>query len=277
MTREEPMRRFCHAVVLLAISLACSARPAAPGPCDDLDDNWGQQHFGDSNSEEAQVDLPPIERPAGRGTLSIRPGENGAVTVRSWDQDRVLVCARVFAADRDRDAALGLARRVRVEAEGREIRATGPTDAADARWAVSLTVFVPRRTDLSVVTVNGPIRMDGVHGKIELQTTNGPIEVKRAGGDVRGRTTNGPVRVLLDGKRWDGAGLDVETVNGPATISLPEDYSAEIVTGTENGPVSSPWPLPKGRNHYTIRTNLGEGGATIRVVTRNGPVRIERI
>jgi DUF4097 and DUF4098 domain-containing protein YvlB len=183
----------------------------------------------------------------------------------------------VFATGPSEEAALELARRVRVEAAGREIRAVGPTDDRHARWAISMTVYVPRRTDLSVVTVNGPIRVEGVHGRIDLQATNGPIEVKRAGGDVRGRTTNGPIRAQLDGKRWDGAGLDLETVNGPATIALPDDYSAEIVTGTENGPVSSPWPLPAGRRHHRIRTSLGEGGATIRVVTKNGPARIERI
>jgi Toastrack DUF4097 len=271
------MRRFRRAVILLALSLAFFAPPAASNPCDDLDDSSLKMRGGNRDAAEARLDLAPIERPAGRGVLSIRPGANGAVSVRSWDEDRVLVCARVFASGPDAEAARDLAHRVRIDFAGRDIRVEGPDETRRAHWAVSMTVFVPKRTDLSVLTVNGPIRLEGVHGRIELQATNGPIDVKRAGGDVRGRTTNGPIRVLLEGTRWEGEGLDLETVNGPVTISVPDDYSAELIAGTSNGPLSSSWAVPKERHRHRIHTTLGKGGATIRVVTKNGPAQIERI
>jgi DUF4097 and DUF4098 domain-containing protein YvlB len=271
------MRPIRSAIALLATTLACFASPAAPSPCDDLDESSVQMHLGDQDAEETHLDLAPMERPAGRGTLSIRPGENGAVSIRSWDENRVLVCARVHASAPRRDTAEDLAHRVHVEATANDIRAVGPEESARSRWAVSMTVFVPRRTDLAVVTVNGPIRVEGVRGRISLEATNGPIEVKRVGGDVRGRTRNGPIRVRLDGRRWDGAGLDLETVNGPVTIEVPEGYSADLVAGTENGPFTSSWPIRAMGHRRTIRTTLGEGGATIRVTTRNGPARIERL
>lgn len=270
------MRPFRPAAALLAFTLALFAAPAAASPCDELDESSAQRSLGDRDAEEAHLDLPPVERPAEGGTLSIRPGENGAVTVRSWDEGRVLVCTRVFASGPDERAALDLARRVRVEGRGREIRVEGPDETRHARWAVSMTVFVPRHTDLSAETVNGPIRVVGVHGRIQLHATNGPIEVKGAGGDVRGRTTNGPIRVELTGARWDGAGLDLETVNGPVTISVPGGYSADLEAGTRNGPVSSAWAA-SGERRHTIRKTLGEGGAKIRVMTQNGPARIDRI
>lgn len=273
------MRRFGLALALLVLSLFLSAPTAAAGPCDDLDETSIRMNLGGDRDADVRLDLPPIERPAARGALSIRPGANGAVSVRSWDRDRVLVCARVLATGRDDESARDVARRVQVRFEGREIRAEGPEETRRARWAVSMTVFVPEHTDLSVRTVNGPIHLDGVHGAIELTATNGPIEVKRAGGDVRGRTTNGPIRVLLDGSRWEGEGLDLETVNGPVTISVPEDYSAELIASTRNGPLSSSWGVPRERERqrHTIRTTLGKGGATIRVATKNGPARIKRI
>jgi DUF4097 and DUF4098 domain-containing protein YvlB len=275
------MRRFGLALALIVLCLVLSAPTAAAGPCDDLDETSMKMSLGGDRDADVHLDLPPIERPATRGTLSIRPGANGAVSVRSWKEDRVLVCARVIASGRDEESARDVARRVHVDFEGREIRVEGPEPTRRVRWAVSMTVFVPERTDLSVRTVNGPIRLDGVRGAIELEATNGPIEVKRAGGDVRGRTTNGPIRVQLDGSRWEGEGLDLETVNGPVTISVPDDYSAELIATTQNGPLVSAWGMSRDRDRerhrHSIRTTLGKGGATIRVATKNGPARIERM
>jgi len=271
--------RFRHAAALFVFScalLSVSATPASSGPCDDRDDS-SDMHLGSRDNAEAHTDLAPVEGPAPHGTLAIHPGDNGAVSIRSWERSGVLVCARVFASARDRDAAQDLAGRVRVSIDGSEIRAQGPASTDDAQWAVAMTVFVPRRTDLSVRTVNGPIRLDGVRGRIELRTTNGPIDVRNAGGDITGGSTNGPVRVLLDGTRWEGEGLDLETVNGPVTISVPGDYSAELDASTDNGPISSPWSGRDERHQHHVRTTLGRGGATIRVVTRNGPARIERL
>jgi DUF4097 and DUF4098 domain-containing protein YvlB len=272
------MRLRIAAAVLASsfVLLSLAASPASPSPCDDRSDS-SDMHLGGRDAAETHLDLAPIQGRAPRGTLAIHPGDNGAVSVRSWDQDGVLVCARVFASAGDEEGARALAERVRVRMDGNEIRTDGPDQTERKRWAVSMTVFVPRRTDLSVRTVNGPIRLEGVRGRIELRTTNGPIEVKGAGGEVTGGTTNGPVRVRLDGTRWEGEGLDLETVNGPVTISIPEDYSAELDASTDNGPISSPWSGGHDRRRHHVRTTLGSGGATIRIVTRNGPARIERM
>ena len=46
---------------------------------------------------------------------------------------------------------------------------------------------------------------------------------------------NGGVAISLEGRRWEGAGLDVETRNGGVMLSLPGNYSAELDAGTTNG------------------------------------------
>jgi hypothetical protein len=65
-----------------------------------------------------------------------------------------------------------------------------------------------------------------------------PLVVSNVGGDIRGETTNGGLNIDLKGDRWDGAGLDVETHNGGVRMTLPENYSAELETGTTNGGVT---------------------------------------
>jgi hypothetical protein len=73
--------------------------------------------------------------------------------------------------------------------------------------------------------------------------------------------------------------LDAESVNGPIDLSIPDDYNAELETGTVNGPMDTSVPLTltvMGRMRDRIHAKLGKGGAPIRVVTTNGPLSIRR-
>jgi DUF4097 and DUF4098 domain-containing protein YvlB len=130
---------------------------------------------------------------------------------------------------------------------------------------------------LDLETYNGPISVENVSGRISMQAQNGPISLRGVSGDVRGRAQNGPIHVVLEGSRWNGAGLDVETVNGPINVRIPRNYSAELETGTVNGPVNLDLdqPIPvRGRITRRIEARLGSGGAPIRVITTNGPVTL---
>jgi len=74
-----------------------------------------------------------------------------------------------------------------------------------------------------------------------------------------------------------GAGLDAETSNGPLSLRVPDGYSAHLEAGTNNGPMSLGFPVTVvGRIGRSISTDLGKGGTTIRAITHNGPLSIER-
>jgi len=216
-------------------------------------------------------------RPMGR-PVTIETGPNGAIVVTGWDRDSVHVRAVVQAQARtDRDAS-DLLREVRVGVTANQVSADGPHTGRRESWSVSVEVSVPLRTDLTAETVNGPVAVEDVAGRLDLSTTNGPLTLSGLAGNVRARTTNGPVTVSLTGVRWDGAGLDAETDNGPVRLSVPADYSARLETGTVNGPMSIDFPIVmQGRiSVRRITTDLGQGGAPIRAVTTNGPVVVRR-
>ena len=168
---------------------------------------------------------------------------------------------------------------MRISAAGGTIRAEGPANDDDQRWVVSFEVYVPRQTDLDLSTENGPLAVRGVEGDMSLSAHNGPVALYGVAGDVRARVRNGPLSVVLGGNRWEGTGLDAETVNGPVVLSIPENYSARLETGTVNGPMSVDFPITvtlQGRVNQRINATLGQGGAPVRVVTTNGPLVIKR-
>ena len=232
--------------------------------------NW----YGDrlvGNCEIREQTLQPA------GPLSIDGRQNGGVSVKGWDQNQVLVQARVQTGAATEAEAKDLAQQVRIEVGGNKIFASGPENSRDRHWDVSYEIFVPRRSDVSVETHNGGIAIMDVNGKIDFDATNGGVVLRRIAGAVHGSTTNGGLVIELAGDRWAGDTLDVSTTNGGVVMSIPENYSAHLETGTVNGGISVDFPVTvQGRINKELAVNLGAGGATIKARTTNGGVRITR-
>src|SRR5258706_242986 len=122
----------------------------------------------------------------------------------------------------------------------------------------------------------GAIHISDVRGNIEFEAANGGVTLQRLAGDVHGRTANGGLNIELAGDRWDGHGMDVTTVNGGVKMDVPSNYSAHFETSTVNGSVSLDLPSVQGRATKEASFDVGRGGATIRVVTTNGGVKIRK-
>ena len=209
--------------------------------------------------------------------IAIDGRQNGGIAVKGWDQNQVLVRARVQTGAPTAAEAAELGRQIKIELSGAKIYASGPENRKNYYWDVSYEVFVPRRADLSLETHNGGISISDVNGKIEFTALNGGVVLRKLGGAVRGSTTNGGLVVELTGDRWDGETLDVRTTNGGVVLSMPENYSANLQTGTVNGGISVDYPgAVQDKNSKQLAVNLGSGGATIKAMTTNGGVRVKR-
>jgi DUF4097 and DUF4098 domain-containing protein YvlB len=210
--------------------------------------------------------------------IAIDGRQNGGVAVKGWDQNQILVRARVQTGAPNAEEARALAQQIRIETSGAKIFASGPENRRNYHWDVSYEVFVPRRADLSVETKNGGISIAEVNGRIDFSAVNGGVVLKRVGGAVRGSTTNGGLVIELGGDRWDGESLDVSTTNGGVIMSVPENYSARLETGTVNGSVSVDFPVTvQGQITKQVALNLGSGGAMVKATTTNGGVRLKRL
>ena len=231
--------------------------------------------YGDrlvGNCEVREQTLAPSGAP-----IAIDGRQNGGVSVKGWDQNQVLVRARVQTGAPTAAEAEALACQIRIETSGSKIFASGPESRRDYHWDVSYEVFVPRRSDVSIETHNGGIAIADVNGHINFEATNGGVVLKKVAGTVKGSTTNGGLVIELTGDRWEGETLDVSTTNGGVVMSIPENYSANLQTGTVNGGITVDFPVTvQGDLKKQLAVNLGAGGATVRAMTTNGGVRIRR-
>jgi hypothetical protein len=279
MKETEVMYRFLGRSVLIAMLVGLTAvsvlaqQKGGTLTCRD-DGNYNDRLVG--NCEIREQTLAPAGAP-----ITIDGRQNGGISVKGWDQNQVLVRARVQTGAPTAQEAADLGRQIRIETSGAKIFASGPENRKNYHWDVSYEVFVPRRADLSLETHNGGISISEVNGKIDFTALNGGVVLKKVGGAVRGSTTNGGLVVELSGDRWDGEMLDVRTTNGGIVMSVPENYSAHLQTGTTNGGINVDFPVPgqaeRNERSKQLAVNLGSGGATVRAITTNGGVRVKRV
>src|SRR5262249_41597339 len=183
------------------------------------------------------------------GRLDIEPGRNGGIAVKGWAQNSVPIRARLEAWAENDSEARNIASQIRVETAGGQIRATGPDFDGFLRsdryrsWAVSLGIFTPWNTDLTMESHNGGITNSDICVQIDFQSHNGGASLARVAGDVKGETHNGEINVELNGNTWEGRQLELSTHNGGVTLLLPASYSASLETESNRGRLDSDFPV----------------------------------
>lgn len=234
------------------------------------------EDHGDRRSERfCEVREETIPVPG--GTLVVDGRQNGGVAVIGWERNQVRVVARIAANARTEERARAIAGEITVRTGGGRISTEGPETTGREWWSVTFEVWAPRRSDLDLRAFNGGVAVEGVSGELRLETVNGGIHLESVGGNVIAATTNGGLHINLEGRRWEGRGLDARTTNGGVHLAIPAGYSAELETGTVNGGVDIEFPvMVRGRIGRRITTTLGDGGSPVRATTTNGGVRVRR-
>jgi putative adhesin len=263
----------------MAAALALAAQAALGGETrSGSDDDWCRES-GWNGGRARHCEVRETALPAG-ARLHVDARPNGGIEVKGWDRGEARLRVRITAMGDTAEEARAVASQVRVVTDG-AIRATGP-EARDGerRWYASFRLDVPRDSDVDLQADNGGLHVSGMAGHVRLSTVNGGIHLDDNGGKIEGSTSNGGVHVNLSGSEWQGEGLDVRTTNGGVHLEIPEGYNARLETSTVNGGIHSDLPVAGGRGRHRsggrIETDLGRGGATLRLTTTNGGLHVSR-
>ena len=114
----------------------------------------------------------------------------------------------------------------------------------DCRITARFDVTVPAGVTVVLDTVNGGVRARGLEGDLQLRTVNGAVEARGVRGSVKGETVNGDVLVEASALPR-GASVDLETVNGAVTLTLPKDARFDFSASTLHGSIASTFALPR--------------------------------
>lgn len=126
-------------------------------------------------------------------------------------------------------------------------------------------------------TSNSPIRVETVNGPLEVETSNGSITARSSSdGSAKLVSSNGPIDLTLD--KAPKGDIKAETHNGGIKLRLPSGSAAHIIADTSNGSISSDFDMStagggnESKKH--VDANIGSGGPTIELSTKNSSIRI---
>ena len=242
---------------------------------DCLDETRHSYYDNDDRERHCEVRTTTVR--AGGGTISMDAGRNGSISIRGGDVETITVIAKIAATASTQGEADAIAKQVKINVTPTQITSDGPDQTNHRNWYVSFDVIVLRAAAVMARTQNGGVSLEGLTGRSEAHAVNGPVSIHNMSGEVVGRTQNGPVVADLQGTKWQGVGLDLQTTNGPVDLRIPDGYNAHLETGTVNGPMRFDFPVTvQGRINRRLSFDLGSGGPTIRAVTTNGPVVVRR-
>jgi len=140
--------------------------------------------------------------------------------------------------------------------------------------AVRFTVQLPRNVPVDASTVNGELQIDGVSAPVDAKTINGRVAVNTSTGPVNATTINGSIEANM--QALTTGDVHLTTVNGSVSAGLPRQINAEIDAQTVNGRVETDFPVKiVGKiSPRHLRGTIGNGGATLKLVTVNGSITL---
>jgi len=157
----------------------------------------------------------------------------------------------------------------------------------------SLILTVPVDTSLQLLSSNGALDVDGVHGELDLTSHNGAITAMNVAGTVVADTHNGALKVTMD--RVDpNKPIAFTSYNGSIDVTLPADFKANVKLRASQGEVytdfdvkltpgqsiTQPNNSPDGR--FRVSTSqifsgtINGGGTDATFTTYNGKILIRK-
>lgn len=132
--------------------------------------------------------------------------------------------------------------------------------------------------DVRIETVNKGVQVAVVTGNVVVEGVNGSISLDDVdGSSVSATTVNG--RVQFSGPIRRGGTYLFSTHNGDVTLTLPSATAAEVSVATHGGSIEADFPVQVRGNvmrRGELNFELGAGGASLRIESFNGAIRIRR-
>lgn len=153
----------------------------------------------------------------------------------------------------------------------------GRMNTRDNDTVVHFDIRVPYGVAFVGRTVNGEVNAEGLQGDVDAHTVNGSVRIETTGTAVA-NTVNGSVNVAMGRADWPN-GATFKTVNGGITLTLPGAFDADLSAETQNGSITTDFPVTMSGGEVSRRRlngRIGNGGRELNLKTVNGSIKLLR-
>ncbi|XWN38463.1 MAG: DUF4097 family beta strand repeat-containing protein [Balneola sp.] len=123
---------------------------------------------------------------------------------------------------------------------------------------LELTVYVPKNFSLKLNAVHGDVEVRGLEGEVEIESVNGDVEVMNISGSALVNSVNGDIEVSfvkIDPK----APMSFTGVNGDIEVSIPEGAKFSAKMKTDWGDVYTNFDMNIERNPTDTQVSSKKG------------------
>jgi DUF4097 and DUF4098 domain-containing protein YvlB len=112
----------------------------------------------------------------------------------------------------------------------------------DCRINARFNVTIPPGVTAALETVNGDVTVRDLDGDLDLETVNGKVEAQGVRRSLEAHTVNG--NLVAEAVAAPGSLIELQTVNGAVTLTLPREARFDVSASTMHGSISSTFALP---------------------------------
>jgi len=270
---------WLYSLVFAGLLLSMQSAPTKVGA--NSNSNTGSATVTIADETERFEQTYPLT-PNGRVSVS---NVNGSITVKAWDRNEVKLIAIKTADSKERLADV----EIKIDAKPDSLSVetnydNGKNWGNGDRWRngklqVDYELSVPRGAVLNEIeTVNGSVTVADFSNVTKISAVNGNVRAANLRGRANLSTVNGEVFANFD--QLDSASkINLDTVNGRVTLSIPSDSNATLRADSVNGNISNEFGLPVRKGKYVGRDlygKLGSGEVQIKLSSVNGGLSIGR-
>jgi hypothetical protein len=232
------------------------------------------------------------------GALTIVGAPVGSITIEGWQRNEVSVSAEIELSapstqDLDRLATVNNfvidedANHIRIITTGthdrkflKRVAKDFPKSLIGLPWKIDYHIKVPAMTDLAIDAGNGPIKLSGVEGSLQLNALQSVADLSLTGSDVSVIIQTGTVNFTIPARSWHGLQAEIKLASGNLNVELMPGFSGDIDAEVlRTGEVKNTFPglEPRERNSIaprSVRARAGSGGAMLTFTVGDGTIQI---
>ena len=130
---------------------------------------------------------------------------------------------------------------------------------------------------LVVQTGDGSVTLEDVEGDLDVNTGDGSVSVSGKPGLLRLHTSDGSITVRADRGAAMKDDWTLSTGDGGIAVYLPSDFAAEVDAHTGDGTIRSELDIENysEMSRRSIKGKLGAGGKLLKIRTSDGSIRLK--
>ena len=157
----------------------------------------------------------------------------GSITIRAWPHNKIEIKGEKIGTEQEQKNTS-----ISALTTGNEASITTKIKTDQKSSTINYVLWIPEEANLKITQTQGPIKIKGVTGSIDVSLEDGLIEISESANTVSAKNRSGDIKVEQK-KFVEPQSIFLETQKGNITLSLPRETQALLHAKSPLGSITS--------------------------------------